>query len=1070
MADALDPFDPAALADVIRRCEAAVASWGVDDIETRALLGECADFPTAIRDAAPLVLAVERHVRGSTPWVSPGAAASSPREVPVAPSAGDDVSESSANAATRRRGAGVSPPPRAAAAERSDRRGATVVELCGPERGRLLGWLVRALLPVESVAEVVLVDAARRRREKKEHGAGPGRKPAGSRPKDPEPEDPEPEDPRPDARANAPALTTHRANIKNGSHLRSLAESLRRATRAERRNGIVFVARRLAGTASLRACQLFDAACLDATSVALLLEPGPAPPKDASLKSKLLFRVARAHACAARQLYPAPERDAREARDACATTSSGRLLSDARDAASDASSAASRAAARRAKADADAEATFFAHVVAGLRTVPGAEAVAVASGATRFAVARRARSKHAPSSRDVSSRESTRDAFGAVAWTVTEQMAQLNAAVARRLGEADGYVRPRSAATRGAATAVLPFFEFESPPLALANAPGASSRVAAGYALRRVAANRWSQGGYAAEHYVEADPGPHGVCYEAVCVDARGAALPGAAREGVGFVSIAAHERGDRENRDEARARGSETDVSKATDGREAPFGRLLTHATIERLCVKDGFRGVGVARTLLRAADGFHACGVPVRVKTASERARASFAKMPDALAFVGFKDPTIAGVNKTRAARTVVVVDDASGAGRGDARIPPRWGSNPEDARAYARDGWGKRPDARLERDEERADDASARTRRRVDDAVRETVAAMNRAAPDTVDACAARVSRAVSASRGASFSEETETREATVAARAAGAAFARRAAREPTYAATHARVLTRVASRPFRERAIDATLQTLRRLCDASSSVSSGGHDAEQRELTRPSRDAEGAAAFVAALVAERVDEGDGAASAERARVVEATEATLARLGDVADTSSAALFALCAAIERGALANSGAATVAATRERLRTIAERRDAAGDGSGTVSRAARFAAERARDALGPAGAGDAAPDLGTPVSDVEPRSGTAPSPPARVGFGRGRGRAFFFPQAQSRAETHAAAEAEAAGRRAGGGENRRVPGAGPLRVAVEGTVAAVERGMRRGWVFRYVGSDVAPGDVAYWTE
>ena len=39
--------------------------------------------------------------------------------------------------------------------------------------------------------------------------------------------------------------------------------------------------------------------------VSLLLEPGDAPPMEASLKSKLLFRVARAHACAARQLYPA---------------------------------------------------------------------------------------------------------------------------------------------------------------------------------------------------------------------------------------------------------------------------------------------------------------------------------------------------------------------------------------------------------------------------------------------------------------------------------------------------------------------------------------------------------------------------------------------------------------------------------------------------------------------------------------------------------------------------------------------------------------------------------------------
>ena len=64
MADAVASVDPAALADVIRRCEAAVASWhALGDIETRACLGKSADFPTAIRDAAPLVLAVERQLR-----------------------------------------------------------------------------------------------------------------------------------------------------------------------------------------------------------------------------------------------------------------------------------------------------------------------------------------------------------------------------------------------------------------------------------------------------------------------------------------------------------------------------------------------------------------------------------------------------------------------------------------------------------------------------------------------------------------------------------------------------------------------------------------------------------------------------------------------------------------------------------------------------------------------------------------------------------------------------------------------------------------------------------------------
>ena len=44
----------------------------------------------------------------------------------------------------------------------------------------------------------------------------------------------------------------------------------------------------------------------------------------------------------------------------------------------------------------------------------------------------------------------------------------------------------------------------------------------AGFLLRRVSPSRWTEGGYAAEHYVKPDPEPHGVCYEAVGVDARG--------------------------------------------------------------------------------------------------------------------------------------------------------------------------------------------------------------------------------------------------------------------------------------------------------------------------------------------------------------------------------------------------------------------------------------------------------------------------------------------------------------------------------------------------------------------
>ena len=1099
MADAVASVDPAALADVIRRCEAAVASWDpLGDIETRACLGKSADFPTAIRDAAPLVLAVERQLRDEKASRGDDAAArgSLVENLRVASRISDAGAHCDGEAHSvlmkpfsEKDEADVAEPAAADA-----RRGATVVELCGPERGHLLGMLVRAMFPVEAVAEVVLVDHARPPRSGDADVAGEKNEPyaflVGT--------------------VKTPSLTFHKANVKNGSHLRSLHEALRRrvTTNAESlRSGLVLVARRLAGTATSRACQLFDAfydgvGFPDATEVSevpvsLLLEPGDAPPMEASLKSKLLFRVARAHACAARQLYPAkakaksasaPRRGRAEPPVASGTGVNAHA-NDARE-----KNASFDVARRREQRDADAASRFFRHVVFGLRTIPGAFVdeffVADISGETRrrFALARR-------DVRDVREKvfsqnfyQTPRDAFGPVAWTVTEQMAQLNAAVARRLSEADGYVGPTSAVfEKPSPNGGRAYFAFASPPRLLAglrrkNADGGDENeyaAVAGFLLRRVAPSRWTLGGYADEHYVKPDPEPHGVCYEAVGVDARGAEILGASAVGFGFVSVTAHERGGfhvvRDTRDD--------DDDDVTDGR---FGRVLTNAQIERLCVKEGARGVGVAQTLLRVADGFHACGVPARIKTASEKARVSFARMSSVLAFVGFKDPTTAGVSKSRGVRTVVVVDDvgrehakegkndADGADRA-AAVPPRWGADPGDARAYARRGWGKA--TLLEREPANAflqsghsdSDSDTRTRTRVDFAVRETTAAMNRAAPDTVDACAARVSRALSCGRGEDDKNVDET-VLRAAAAAAGAAFARRAAREPTYAPTHAKVLRRVASAPFREKATAATLQTLRRLALAS--------PPSRRSETRVP-EAEGAAAFAAALTEQ--DTTRVCDQAERARVAGAVAAALARLAEAAGTgSSAATFALCVAVERGAMATRGEDVVAPTRARLRAIASAREDENRASNTSSApvvlesGARFAAERALVAL-------------DRTHGRPPSESSALGTPHRLGFGIGRGRALPaaphagpHARAQSRAETYAAAEAEAAGKRRGnasyasgnveGLTKRRVAAAPPLRVVAAGSVAAVERGMRQGWVFRYVGSAVAPRDEAYWTR
>ena len=213
---------------------------------------------------------MELRVRDATRSASSSAAASSPREARVARSAGDDDSDETRGSSPR-----LSPQPTPAAA--NARRGATVVELCGPERGHVFGWLVRALLPVEAVEEVVLVDRARPpRREDGDDGATTTTTTS---------------DEVDATSSRLPRVTYHRANVKNGSHLRSLARSLRVATHCGDRGAIVFVARAISGTETLRACKLFDASYEKqspsrekisdvAVPTTLLLEPGDAPPKE----------------------------------------------------------------------------------------------------------------------------------------------------------------------------------------------------------------------------------------------------------------------------------------------------------------------------------------------------------------------------------------------------------------------------------------------------------------------------------------------------------------------------------------------------------------------------------------------------------------------------------------------------------------------------------------------------------------------------------------------------------------------------------------------------------------------
>ena len=91
-----------------------------------------------------------------------------------------------------------------------------------------------------------------------------------------------------------------------------------------------------------------------------------------------------------------------------------------------------------------------------------------------------------------------------------------------------------------------------------------------------------------------------------------------------------------------------------------------LIRGPVYRLCVLPGHRGAGVKEALLRCADGYHAQGLPVRIKTAKQDVAESFNKCP-LLAYEGFRDPRKAGVSKRRERKAVVVVDDLSGGGGG-------------------------------------------------------------------------------------------------------------------------------------------------------------------------------------------------------------------------------------------------------------------------------------------------------------------------------------------------------------------------------------------------------------------
>ena len=156
-------------------------------------------------------------------------------------------------------------------------------------------------------------------------------------------------------------------------------------------------------------------------------------------------------------------------------------------------------------------------------------------------------------------------------------------------------------------------------------------------ALVASAPGRYGAGGYAAAHYVKADPGAREPCFE---LEVGGARL--------GFVSIGFSEFG-----------------AAAAPGAAWPFRdvtRPYNVATVSRLVVLDGARGRGAATALLSACAAFHDLGVPCRVTT---RKRAVAEKVLARLGVLAADDAKAAAAHRaTRAddaARAVVLFDPA-------------------------------------------------------------------------------------------------------------------------------------------------------------------------------------------------------------------------------------------------------------------------------------------------------------------------------------------------------------------------------------------------------------------------
>ena len=1056
-----------------------------------------------------------------------------------------------------------------------------IVELCGPEGGHVVGMLLAATLPPGAASEIVLVD---RRWPTKRATTVRSRFEVGSNASDASvARTTSPSSaaagPFPVAHVDDPALfgggvplTRWRAKTTSAGDLRALHASLE-ATNA----AALIVSRRAPGTATLRAAQLFLAPphtprimprgpirFLRTTfepnveeppttssstrsrpgsrpaARALVLEPGDPPDKATALRGKTTYRATRDVLGVVAPRPTTSTSGSEERRTELRTVSFTARDVFARGRSAEDATRAWRALCARA---------------AGARSVNDERYIyaATSDGDDRAARAARAfdalaalepvggvRTDFEPTSnppRGVSSSDASGGgAFGPVALGAADQMAEIVARVAALVD----VTRPRKGGRR-----VRSRFEVGSKNAETTVAIEDASRAAAGKKetrraddaaeeeedvvldifLRRSDPSRWTSGGYAAHHYVAADPQPHAACFEAEVAGARVGFVAIGAYGGDGAEALLPLEDEEEEEEEEAEAGTHASPGGKkeraASDSllRTPRSTRFLTAAQVDRLCVLPSRRGVGVKEALLRVADAFHALGLPVRLKTASVDATRSLLRCP-LLALEGFRDPrTKAGVAKRRGAKIVAVVPrlrssgiETSSSRDRDAPLLLREEKNIDELRRTAAASPG--------------DDGRANTRvptKRGGGPFAAVHAAMNRAAPDTVARSAAAMDAAIdgivrrggeeeadgggaddASASESGVSDASESSGVSDARSLVAATIAHRASAEPAFADTHAAIVARLADTRVAREIVRATRLRVRNALDGRRSNEAAREDPTSDPASDPSRGAAfdplapGAARFLAAMASRGVAGADRgvadaktlAANALRDHGVPVRASASSLLPNAAAEAEAPSGArrtpldprtvttervepapvFVAALEIARALAEGGATLAdavpldvakALEAMARRSADDDVRRGDGEATTerrgasavpSRRAAFLAERVLDVLEAERRASGAAGSGVPeVLRSSNRAMTRAEVHAAFVAEGARSVKSDYPRAE---------KADAYSRKNGNEREAALVSTSRRVVAVEGSAAAVERGMRRGWVFWYAGSPV----------